>query len=130
MKQTLRQIIVAIGPDWDNLEEVICCIDQIKWKPEDLLSAFDIIFKSFFTLDLGYPYESKVLYGVIQEYIYKIASKKVHANVNAVLSDIQSIPDNPEVEDEEERPTAPGERVGDPQITDPPNDPPDDDSDQ
>ncbi|KAF7998459.1 hypothetical protein HCN44_010028, partial [Aphidius gifuensis] len=83
-KQKLQPIIVVIG----DFEEIRCCIYDIKWKLPNILSAFDILFKSFFTLDLNFPYQSLTHYEVLQRCIYGIESKPVDPKANTVINDL------------------------------------------
>lgn len=71
-KKPLQPVIVVIGKDWDHLDEVLCCLNEIKWKADNVISALDIIFKSILSLNLQYPYESEVHWGVIQRFVYNI----------------------------------------------------------
>ncbi|KAF7991039.1 hypothetical protein HCN44_000844 [Aphidius gifuensis] len=95
-----RPVIVIIGKDWEEINDILCFItEKVKWKADNMISAIDIIFKSFWVLDLAYPYESEVHWGIIQKFIYNIESK-VHPEAVDVMINLSVIADKVEEADD------------------------------
>ncbi|KAF7991038.1 hypothetical protein HCN44_000843 [Aphidius gifuensis] len=95
-----QPVIVIIGKDWEEINDILCFItEKVKWKADNMISAIDIIFKSFWVLDLAYPYESEVHWGIIQKFIYNIESK-VHPEAVDVMINLSVIADKVEEADD------------------------------
>lgn len=85
----LQPLIVIIG----DCEEIICCVYDLRWKLENVLAAFDVLFKCFFTFDLEFPYQSIVQYKTLQYFVYEIISKTIHPKARTVVADLKRIAD-------------------------------------
>ncbi|KAF7987574.1 hypothetical protein HCN44_003437 [Aphidius gifuensis] len=106
LNKNLQPTLTVVGVDFDHLDEFICCINNVKWKCDDFLTAFDRIFKSYFVLDVNYPYESEVIWGVIQRHLYQVdcnvPSENTRWLVNlSCIDDIDEVDYTPENNHEE-----------------------------
>ncbi|KAF7987972.1 hypothetical protein HCN44_004788 [Aphidius gifuensis] len=87
-----QPVLVVIGKSWSRIEEVLCCVTaEVKWISENIITGIDIIFKSFFTLDLEYPFESEVHWCIIANLIYKIENTTIHPEAVGVLMNLSTI---------------------------------------
>lgn len=90
-RNTSQPFIVAVG----NPKQIEVCyviIETIKYKYQNILTAVDACFKSFYALDLKYPAESKLAWIFLERYIYGLSTNlKNPPAVSSLLSDIDSI---------------------------------------
>lgn len=87
-KGSLQPILVVTGSDWKTIDEVYVCINDIRWKVDDIVRGFDMLFKTFYILDTSLPKESELLWGIIQRWIYKMNASPTHSNVASIIVDL------------------------------------------
>lgn len=66
-------------------------INEIYFKVETILKAFDVCFKSFYTLNLQYPFEAEQVWHFIQVYLYEYLESRVEKKFLGVKSLIKDL---------------------------------------
>jgi len=86
--------VVIVGSSTTVEIEYYTVFEDIYYKLETVIKAFDVCFKSFHTLNLEYPVEAKQVWTFFQIYFYTIqsASKsdKQFVSVKSLLKDINN----------------------------------------
>ena len=71
---TQQPIIVAIGSA-TTFEAFYVVINNIKYRVDDLMTAVDLCFKSFHTLNATYPKECAVIWEFLESFVYNCSFK-------------------------------------------------------
>lgn len=71
-KTKIQPYIVVQGDDITKISNFYVIVGKTIIKLTTFLSALDVCFKSFYTLNLKYPAESEVVWQCLQNYIYEI----------------------------------------------------------
>lgn len=75
LKLLMQPQLVAVGADWDSITDCYICVNQIQWEKENILEVLDILFKTFYILDIEFPAESERIWSLIQFGFYGIVSE-------------------------------------------------------
>lgn len=68
----LQPFIIVVGPSAEALESVHIRIDDITYMIPSLLTALDVLFKIYITVNIAYPLESENICYFIQRGIFNI----------------------------------------------------------
>jgi hypothetical protein len=82
---TVQPFVVIVG-QLTNITARYVYINGIRYKIENVLHAIDICFKSFFVFDIEYPMESRQLWTLLQQSIYKLQVPKTQASLSQVAA--------------------------------------------
>ncbi|KAF7993756.1 hypothetical protein HCN44_010351 [Aphidius gifuensis] len=88
---SVSPMMIAVGEDWENIDEIYICINKNLWLMKNIIVAFDTLFKSFHVLGTGFPKESSVLWGIIQRFIYKMDLPQIDSGATGILVDLKRI---------------------------------------
>lgn len=75
--ETLQPLIIAVGENFKTSNFYVC-VDDVKYKLANFLSAIDICFNAFQVLNLEYPKACLTFWTFIQNYLYKTAQFAKH----------------------------------------------------
>lgn len=66
--------LIVVGQTLSTVTVTYLIIDKIQFMFRSVLKAFDILFKTFFALDLKYPAQAEHIYILIQKGIFGIST--------------------------------------------------------
>lgn len=88
-KCNLQPSIIVVGESWKNISDCYVCINLNKYKSEKLLDCFDLLFQCFHVYDLQYPLESRNVWSVIHEYLYKLPPTR-DSTADQIITDLEN----------------------------------------
>lgn len=98
-----QPLVVVVGETLLNIEAIYVCISDTCYKFPSVLKAFDIVFKSFYALQLPYPKEVEHSWQIVQFRIFGIGEENQEEMVESVttlLADLRNVLGRfPEIED-------------------------------
>lgn len=85
-----QPLIIVVGATEDKLKDFYVSCDNILYKIDSFLKAFDICFKMFHCLNAEYPSEAMHIWIFVQKYFYNIDLKS-DRKLSGVLSFISDL---------------------------------------
>lgn len=90
-KNTIQPLICAIGNNIFDLTEFYVYFSDIFYKFENIVKCIDICFKIYHVLDLKYPCHCKLIWTLLQQYLYdiKLNCDEKSSSLSALLNDLK-----------------------------------------
>jgi len=75
LKTRIQPFVLLVGPTIEQYEACYLIIDEVKYKFDNVLKAFDQYFKAIQVLMTEYSYEARGAWLFIQQAVYHISTK-------------------------------------------------------
>ncbi|XP_031331406.1 uncharacterized protein LOC116162026 [Photinus pyralis] len=83
----VQPYLIVEGPQLSDIRNTYVVIDKIHFHAESTLKGFDILFKSFFALNINYPVQSEHIWYAIQSIFFNIPvpDNKITGNITDLI---------------------------------------------
>jgi len=93
LKNRIQPFVLLVGPTVEQYEACYLIIDEVKYKFDNVLKAFDQCFKAIQVLMTEYSYEAKGAWLFIQQAVYRISTKydRKNSTVSALVKTFEAL---------------------------------------
>lgn len=84
----LQPFVYITGKDIYNIEQIGIYFNSYRYKCNNVIRAFDIIFKIMYLFNLEFPKQSEMFYNFMESCIYKMKNTKPNYPKVSIISEI------------------------------------------